>query len=187
MTSYMQASAKVLLAMYAKRQVTGASSPTFGHKDTFGKEVDDGLENKVTIKLREGGGWEAGPKMWDLPAEGPLPPGALAYVRAKAATICRAGRDLEFHQLADAVHLAGDSSAWLQSEAAKRGVEPPEASPTRGVWGADGVFHPHGVALCDWWNSTSNRARRDFLRAHGRPVQMGANGIVRYFPPVARR
>jgi hypothetical protein len=183
----MQASAKVLLAMYTKRQVTGASSPTFGHKDTFGKEVDDGLENKVTIKLREGGGWEAGPKMWDLPAEGPLPPGALAYVRAKAATICRAGRDLEFHQLADAVHLAGDSSAWLQSEAAKRGVEPPEASPTRGVWGADGVFHPHGVALCDWWNSRSNQARRNFLRAHGRPVQMGANGIVRYFPPVARR
>ena len=53
------------------------------------------------------------------------------------------------------MHLAGDSSAWLQSEAAKRGVEPPEASPTRGVWGADGVFHPHGVALCDWWNTMS--------------------------------
>ena len=78
----------------------------------------------------------------------------------KAATICRAGRDLEFHQLADAVHLAGDSSAWLQREAATLGVEPPEASPTRGVWGADGMFHPHGVALCDWWNSMSNQARR---------------------------
>ena len=177
----MQASAKVLLAMYAKRQVTGASSPTFGHKDTFGKEVDDGLENKVTIKLREGGGWEAGPKMWDLPAEGTLPPGALAYVRAKAATICRAGRDLEFHQLADAVHLSGETAAWLERVAQERGVAPPPVSPTRGVWGPDGLFHTAGVALTDWWVSKSNRARRNFLRARGRAVQMGPHGLYRYF------
>ena len=176
----MQASANVLLAMYTKRQVTGASSPAFGHKDTFGTEVDDGLENKVTMKLQEGGGWEAGPRMWDLPSIGPLPPAALAYVRVKAATICRAGRDLEFHQLAAAVHLAGDSSAWLRREAATLGVEPPEASPTRGVWGADGVFHPHGVALCDWWHSKSNQARRDFLQSHQRPIRMGQGGILAY-------
>ena len=166
--------------MCMKRNFTGASSPAHGHKDTFGAHVSDGLENKVTIGLGDGRGWEAGPRMWELPAVGRLPPGALAYVRVKAATICRAGRDLEFHQLADAVHLAANPSGWLE-RAVGPGVEPPEPSPTRGVWGADGVFHPHGVALCDWWHLQSNAARRAFLRARNRPVQMGANGLLRYF------
>ena len=178
--SCVQAGAKALMGMCMKRNFTGASAAVHGHKDTFGKHVSDGLENKVTIGLGDGCGWEAGPKMWDLLAVGPLPPGALAYVRVKAATICRAGRDLEFHQLADAVHLAADASAWLK-QAVPPGVEPPKPSPTRGVWGADGVFQPHGVALCDWWATQTNEARRAFLRSRGRPVQMGSNGIPRYF------
>ena len=103
--------------MYAKRRVTGATSRSFGHEDTFGKFVDDGLENKVCIPLDDAGGWAEGPKLWTLEQVGPLPPGALAYVRVKAATKCRAGRDLEFHQLAGAVHLSGDTEAWLKKVA----------------------------------------------------------------------
>ena len=179
-----QATATLLLAMYAKRRVTGATSQTFGHVDTFGKVISDGLENKVCIALHDNGGWAEGPQLCDLPAEGPLPPGALAYARVKAATICRAGRDLEFHQLADSVHLSGETAAWLERVAQDRGVAPPPVSPTRGVWGPDGLFHTAGVALTDWWVTKSNRARRNFLRAHGRAVQMGPNGLYRYFARV---
>ena len=156
-------------------------SRSFGHEDTFGKFVDDGLENKVCIPLDDAGGWAEGPKLWTLEQVGPLPPGALAYVRVKAATICRAGRDLEFHQPAGAVHLSGDTEAWLKKVADHLKVAPPPASPTRGVWGADGLYHPAGVALTDWWASKSNAQRRSFLQARGRAVHMGNNGILRYF------
>ena len=155
-----QATATLLLAMYAKRRVTGATSRSFGHEDTFGKVVDDGLENKVCIPLADAGGWAEGPKLWKLDEVGPLPPGALAYVRVKAATICRAGRDLEFHQLAGTVHLSGDTEAWLKTVADDLKVAPPPASPTRGVWGADGLYHPAGVALTDWC------CRRHLCRRH---------------------
>ena len=109
--------------MYAKRRVTGATSRSFGHEDTFGKFVDDGLENKVCIPLDDAGGWAEGPKLWTLEQVGPLPPGALAYVRVKAATICRAGRDLEFHQLAGAAHLSGDTEAWLMPTLGLKKIE----------------------------------------------------------------
>ena len=109
-------------------------------------------------------GWLEGPRLSDLQHTGPLPPGALGYACAKAATICRAGIDVEFHQLAGAIHLFGDGVAWLAREARKRSVEPPPL-PLRGVWGADGIFYPLGVALCDWWRSLTARGQRRWLHS----------------------
>ena len=175
--------ARLLLALYSKRRFTGATAPVYGHRDAFGNDVADGLENKMTIVLEEAG-WLEGPRLHDLPRDGPLPPGALGYVRVKAATICRAGRDLEFHQLAGAVHLAADGEAWLAREAAKRGVPAPPL-PTRGVWDADGVFQPVGAALADWWRNKSAVDRRLFLLGSGRPAVLGQNGLYLYFGPAA--
>ena len=79
----------------------------------------DGLENKLTVITAAAVGWLEGPRLSDLQHTGPLPPGALGYACAKAATICRAGIDVEFHQLAGAIHLFGDGVAWLAREARK--------------------------------------------------------------------
>jgi hypothetical protein len=170
----------LLLALYAKRQITGGSSAVYGHVDTFGGEVDDDLENKQTIQLRDDDAWCSGPHLGDLPDVGLLPGGALGYARTKAATICRAGRDMEFHQLSRAIHLSGDTARWVAAWC-ESGVPTPMASETRGVWGADGYFHPFGVALCDWWETYSARRQRAFLHAHGRQLVLQPNGLYQYF------
>ena len=136
--------------------------PTFGHRDTFGPLIDDCLENKQTISLRDDDAWTHGPRIDELDLDGPLPPGALGYVRTRAATICRAGRDIEFHQLAHAVHVSGDTAAWLRHLCMP---SVPVVSPTRGVWGADGWFHPWGVALCDSWREKTRREQREWEAA----------------------
>ena len=107
---------------------------------------------------------------------------ALGYVRTKAATICRAGRDFEVHQLCDDVHLSADTTAWVRSVGATEG---PRDVRMRGVWGRDGRFHPCGVALCDWWERLSNRDRRRWLLDRNRPRQLGRDGLYRYFGPAA--
>ena len=170
--------AQLLLAMYHGRTITGATSHTFGHRDSFGSVIADALEDKMTIALRDGDAWTDGPRLYELEDLGPLPPGALGYARTKAATICRAGRDMEFHQLAHAVHLSGSTAAWLRSLDVRSAPQP---SPTRGVWDADGWFRPWGVALCDWWADKSRREQRQWLRDHGRAVVRGPSGLYRYF------
>ena len=132
-----------------------------------------------TIVLRDDGGWAAGPNLSSLQEVGVLPPGALGYVRTKAATICRAGLDIEFHQLSRAVHLAGNVAAWIRSLSMPVNVAP-LPSPTRGVWGPDGFFYVEGVALCDWWREKSPREQRAWLLANARPVQR-VGRIFRYF------
>tara|TARA_B100000795_G_scaffold19785_1_gene13239 strand:+ start:159 stop:1199 length:1041 start_codon:yes stop_codon:yes gene_type:complete len=104
--------AKLLLAMYAKRHFTGATSAVAGHLDGFGREVEDDLENKMTIDLDARFRW-SGVLLDELPLTGLLPPGFLAYARTRAATVCVVGRDLEFHQLARAVHLGGNTQRWF--------------------------------------------------------------------------
>jgi hypothetical protein len=170
----------MLLALYVGRTITGATSPTFGHRDSFGKHIADCLENKMMIELRDDDGWVAGPCVDELDLIGPLPPGALGYIRTRAATICRAGRDIEFHQLAHAVHASGSIAQWLRR---LRAPCPPVESPTRGVWGADGRFHHWGVALCDWWAEKTRRAQRQWLRDRGRAMERTDTGMYRYFPP----
>ena len=44
---------------------------------------------------------------------------------------------------------------------------------------------PAASALCDWWQSLTNRGRRAFLRRQGRPVVMGHGGLYQYFGPAA--
>ena len=168
----------MLLALYIGRVITGATSQTFGHRDTFGKKIRDCLENKQTIQLRDDDAWVDGPRFEELPLVGPLPPGALGYARTRAATICRAGRDMEFHQLAGAVHMSGSVHVWVQHVGA---ASPPQPSPTRGVWGADGWFHPWGVALCDWWAEKTRREQRAWLRDRARPVERTSTGLYRYY------
>ena len=137
------------------------------------------MENKQTIQLRSDDAWMDGPCVDELELVGPLPPGALGYARTRAATICRAGRDMEFHQLARAVHLSGSMDGWLRHMC---GLRAPCVSPTRGVWGADGRWHPWGVALCDWWGDKTRREQRDWLRARNRAVERTSTGLYRYFP-----
>ena len=117
-------------------------------------------------------------RMRELPEFGMLPPGALGYVRTKSCTICRAGRDIEYHQLGNSVHLAGDTAAWIAQQSTSA---PPRPSMMRGVWGRDERFHPCGVALCDWWEALSNRDRRNWLRERDRPRVIGEDGLYRYF------
>ena len=167
--------ARALLSLYALRTFTGATSATYGHSDTFGEKVTDGIENKMTIVLDESGAWEQGPVLHELPTVGLLPPGALGYARTKAATICRAGRDFEFHQLARAVHLAADRACWLRGYA---DVQPPPASLMRGVWDAHGRLHVHGVALCDWWYEKTRAEQRAWLRDRGRAVEWRAVSVL---------
>lgn len=104
--------AKLLLAMYAKRHFTGATSAVAGHFDGFGREVEDDLENKMTLDLDGRFRW-SGVRLDELPLTGLLPPGFLGYARTRAATVCVVGRDLEFHQLARAVHLSGNTQRWF--------------------------------------------------------------------------
>lgn len=70
-----------------------ATERTYGHRDRTGKERCGDLEWKVTYELEADDAWTAGPLLEALPDFGMLPAGALGYVRTKAATICRAGRD----------------------------------------------------------------------------------------------
>ena len=103
---------KLLLAMYAKRHFTGATSTVYGHFDGFGREVEDDLENKMTIDLDPRYRW-VGVRLHELPKTGLLPPGFLAYARTRAATVCVSRRDYEFHQLSRAVHFGGNTRRWF--------------------------------------------------------------------------
>ena len=66
----------------------------------------------MTIDLDKRFRWFGVP-LDELPLTGLLPPGFLAYARTRAATVCVVGRDLEFHQLARAVHLGGNTQRWF--------------------------------------------------------------------------
>ena len=159
--------ALLLLALCGKRRFTGATAPVYGNRDALGPEVANGLENKLTVVLE-------GPRLHELPRDGPLPPGVLGYVRVKAATICRAGRDVEFHQLAGAVHLAGDGEAWLARVAAERSVPaPPLPTLGNGRGLLDGRGRPHkprrpGHDLGGTMPSSVERAQRGRRRRGGR-------------------
>ena len=77
----------------AARSNARATERTYGHRDRTGKERCGDLEWKATYELEADDAWTAGPLLEALPDFGMLPAGALGYVRTKAATICRAGRD----------------------------------------------------------------------------------------------
>ena len=159
-----------------------ASSVAHGQVDTFGDAVADAFENKMTIAMRDNTGWVTGPRLENLPDIGLLPAGALGYVRTKAATICRAGVDVEFHQLSGAVHVAGDAERWVERVSTEYAACPPDRFMTRGVWGADGIFYPCGVALCATGGIrlgvTTNARFSHATLDHARLAPMGSINIL---------
>lgn len=162
-------------ALLAVGEYTALVDVIYGHEDHFGIQAGQLIENKMTLHR---GTAEPDLHLSQLPSIGDVPPGALAVVRYKVATIVCSMQDVELHELHEVVHTGSvrrrcsrdrtasdvDAAELLpnmskRSQKRKRRAEREDVRRslrnTRGCWrrvsdSRGGIFYPNGVALTDW-------------------------------------
>lgn len=102
-------------ALLAVGEYTTLVDLVYGHEDHFGIKAGQLIENKMTLHR---GSAVPDLHMSQLPSIGDVPPGALALVRYKVATIVCSMQDVELHELHEVVHTGSGAGQYSSDKKA---------------------------------------------------------------------